>query len=64
LRGQGAPNLNGGGRGDIVVHVEVRVPQKLNREQRRLFEELRDSLPAENEPEDKGLLEKFKEFFL
>ena len=64
LRGRGAANLNGGGRGDIIVHVDVRVPDKLSREQRRLFEQLRDVLPAENEPDDKGLLDKFKEFFL
>jgi molecular chaperone DnaJ len=64
LRGLGVPNLNGGGRGDIVVHVQVRVPEKLNREQRRLFEQLAETLPQENEPDDKGLLQKFKEFFL
>ena len=64
LRGLGAPNLNGGGRGDIVVHVQVRIPEKLSREQRKLMEQLRDSLPAENEPDDKGLLQRFKEFFL
>jgi len=64
LRGLGIPYLNGGGRGDLVVHVEVRTPTKLTRDQRRLFEQLRDVLPAENEPEEKGLLEKFKDFFL
>lgn len=63
LRGRGAPNLNGGGRGDIVVHVQVRVPQKLTRDQKRLLEELRETLPAENEPDDKGLLQRFKELF-
>ncbi len=59
----GVPNLNGGGRGDLVVHVQVRTPSKLSREQRRAFEHLRDLLPEENEPEDKGLLDKFKELF-
>jgi molecular chaperone DnaJ len=64
LRGKGVPFLNGGGRGDIIVHVEVRTPKKLTRDQRKLFEQLRELLPAENEPEEKGLLDKFKEFFL
>lgn len=59
----GVPGLNGGGRGDVVVHVQVRTPTKLNREQRRILEHLRDVLPEENEPEDKGILDKFKEFF-
>jgi molecular chaperone DnaJ len=63
LRGLGAPSLNGGGRGDIIVHIEVRIPPKLNREQRRLFEQLREALPAENEPESKGFLDRFREFF-
>jgi molecular chaperone DnaJ len=64
LRGQGVPNVNGGGRGDIVVHVQVRTPEKLTREQRRLLEQLRETLPEENEPDDKGLLQKFKDLFL
>ncbi|MFN7918542.1 MAG: molecular chaperone DnaJ [Bryobacteraceae bacterium] len=63
LRGLGIPFLNGGGRGDLVVHVEVRTPTKLTREQRRIMEQLREILPIENEPEEKGILEKFKEFF-
>jgi molecular chaperone DnaJ len=46
------------------VHVEVRVPEKLTREQRRLFEQLRDVLPAENEPKEKGLFEKVKDYFM
>jgi molecular chaperone DnaJ len=64
LRGKGVPFLNGGGRGDIIVHIEVRTPKKLSREQRKLFEQIRDLLPVENEPEEKGLLDRFKEFFL
>lgn len=64
LRGKGIPALNGGGRGDVIIHIEVRTPKKLSRDQRKLFEQLRDTLPAENEPHDKGLLDKFKEFFL
>jgi len=59
----GVPNLNGGGRGDIVAHVQVRIPTRLTREQRRYLENLRDVLPDEEEPGDKGLLDKFKELF-
>jgi molecular chaperone DnaJ len=53
LRGLGAPRVNGGRRGDIVVHVRVETPRKLSREQRRLFEQLREVLPAENEPQQR-----------
>jgi len=64
LRGLGIPEVNGGRRGDLFVEVEVRVPNKLTREQRRLFEQLRDLLPAENEPKEKGLLDKVKDYFM
>lgn len=64
LRNFGVPYLNGGGRGDLIVHVDVRTPTKLSRDQRKLLEQLRDTLPQENEPHDKSLLDKFKEFFL
>lgn len=64
MRGLGVPRVNGSGRGDLIVHVEVRIPHKLTREQRRLFEQLRESLPAENEPEEKGIFEKVKDYFM
>jgi molecular chaperone DnaJ len=64
VRGLGVPNLNGRGRGDLVVHIEVRTPVKLSREQKKIFEQLREMLPAENEPEEKGLLDRFKDLFL
>ncbi len=58
------PNLNGGGRGDLYVHVEVRVPTRLSREQRKLLEQLRDTLPIDNAPSEKGLFEKVKDYFM
>lgn len=64
LRNLGVPHLNGHGRGDLYVHIEVKVPTKLTREQRKLFELLRDTLPAENEPKDKSLLDKVKDYFM
>jgi molecular chaperone DnaJ len=64
LKNLGAPRLNGHGRGDLYVNVAVQVPSKLTREQRRLFEQLRETLPAENEPSEKSLLEKVKDYFV
>ena len=40
LRGEGAPNLNGHGHGDIYVVLEVITPSKLSKEQKALFEKL------------------------
>jgi molecular chaperone DnaJ len=64
LRGKGVPHVNGSGRGDLYVHVQIRVPARLTREQRKLFEQLRESLPVENGPTDKGLFEKVKDYFM
>jgi len=64
LKGLGVPHLNSSSRGDLFVHVSVKVPQKLTRDQRRLLEELRDVLPAENEPEEKSILDKVKDYFM
>jgi molecular chaperone DnaJ len=40
LRGRGVPHLRGVGRGDLVVHLEVRTPTRLDPEQERLLKEL------------------------
>jgi len=40
LRGFGVPHLRGRGRGDLYVRFRVKIPQKLNRRQRELIEEL------------------------
>jgi molecular chaperone DnaJ len=63
LKNLGVPRLQGNGRGDLYVQVDVKVPVKLTREQRKLFEQLRDTLPEENEPHEKGLLDKVKDYF-
>ena len=63
LRTLGVPELNGRGRGDLYVHVDVQIPKKLTREQRRLFEELNGVLPAENNPHEKSVFEKVRDFF-
>lgn len=64
LRHKGVPHVNGHGRGDIVVHVDVRTPTKLTRDQKKLFEELRSTLPADNNPTEKGIFEKVKDYFV
>jgi molecular chaperone DnaJ len=48
----------------LFVHLDVHVPSKLTRDQRKLFEQLRDLLPTENEPQEKGLMDKVKDYFM
>jgi molecular chaperone DnaJ len=64
LRGLGVPRVQGNGRGDLYVHLDVHVPTKLTREQRRLFEEMAALLPTSNEPKEKRILDKVKDYFL
>ena len=62
LRSKGVPFLDGSGRGDHYVHVAVRIPTSLSDEQRRLLIQLAQ-LGGENPPEEKGVLDKVKDFF-
>ncbi|MEW6133476.1 MAG: DnaJ C-terminal domain-containing protein [Pseudomonadota bacterium] len=42
LKGKGLPEFGGRGRGDLYVQVKIRVPEKLSREERALYERLRE----------------------
>ncbi len=64
LRNLGVPRLQASSRGDLFVHIDVRVPSKLTREQRRMFEQLRETLPVENEPHEKSIIDKVKDYFM
>ncbi len=42
LRGEGIRHIRGGGRGDLFVRIKVVVPEKISREQKKLFEQLKE----------------------
>ena len=63
LRNLGVPHLNSRARGDLYVHLDVQVPKKLTREQRKLFEQLSELLPTDNSPHEKSVFEKVRDFF-
>jgi molecular chaperone DnaJ len=63
LRNLGVPHLNSRSRGDLYVHLDVQIPKKLTREQRKLFEDLRELLPTDNAPHEKTVFEKVRDFF-
>ncbi len=43
MRGKGLPSLNSYGNGDMLVNVMVYIPERLNDQERKAFESLRDS---------------------
>ena len=61
LRGKGVPSLDGRGRGDHYVCIQVRTPESLDSEQRELFERLAE---MEGEPSsDRRLFDRVKDIF-
>jgi len=40
VRGKGAPSLNGGKKGDLIVNLLVEIPKKVSAKERELLEEL------------------------
>jgi molecular chaperone DnaJ len=63
LRGRGMPVLQGFGRGDQRVLVNVQVPRRLTEEQQRLLEEFDRSAGAETYEADEGFFQKLKSAF-
>jgi molecular chaperone DnaJ len=49
VKGEGAPRLDRGGRGDLHVMIGVKVPKKLSKNAKRLLQELEAELSGEAE---------------
>lgn len=65
LRGKGLPEVNGYGKGDLLVNVNVWIPKSLNRDEMKTFEKLRESSTFEPKPDknDKGFFERMRGYF-
>ncbi|MBN2634703.1 MAG: molecular chaperone DnaJ [Prolixibacteraceae bacterium] len=65
LRGKGIPDVNGYGRGDLLVRVHVWIPKKLNAEEKRMLEKLQNSVGFQEGPSasEKSFFEKMKDMF-
>ncbi|HAB80650.1 MAG TPA: molecular chaperone DnaJ [Flavobacteriaceae bacterium] len=65
LRGKGLPDLNGYGKGDLLVHINVWTPKTLNREQKQFFQRMVEDENFIPKPEksDKSFFEKVKDMF-
>lgn len=63
LRGKGFPAFGGVGKGDQLVTVTVEVPAKVNRQQRKLLEQLAEEMGTDTLPERHTFLSKLRELF-
>ena len=65
LKGKGLPSLNSYGTGDLYVKFAVWIPKKLTKEEKALFESMRnnESLKPNPTKEDKSFFEKLKDLF-
>jgi molecular chaperone DnaJ len=70
FRSKGMPSVNGRGRGTLYVRVVVEVPRKLSKDQKKIIEQLGQTMPVgkveatpTEESHDKPFFEKVKDLF-
>ncbi|MFO8173545.1 MAG: DnaJ C-terminal domain-containing protein [Longimicrobiales bacterium] len=65
LRGKGVPEVNGYGRGDLLVHINVYIPKTLDKEELKMFEEMAqsDNFTPRPDKSEGGFFSKMKNFF-
>ncbi|MEP3389216.1 MAG: DnaJ C-terminal domain-containing protein, partial [Reichenbachiella sp.] len=65
LRGKGIKDINGYGKGDQLIHVNIWTPKTLSKDEKEKLESMRDSDNFTPNPGkgEKGFFEKIKEFF-
>jgi molecular chaperone DnaJ len=65
LRGKGLPEVNGYGKGDLLVNVNVWIPKSMNPEETKIFDKLKDSDSFTPKPDknDKGFFERMRGYF-
>ncbi len=65
LRGKGIPEVNGYGRGDLLVNVQVWTPRNITRDEAKIFEKFRTSESFVPNPDknDKTFFERMRSYF-
>lgn len=65
LRGKGVPDVNGYGRGDLLVNVNVWIPKDVNAEEQKSLEKMLASESFVPKPgkDDKGFFERMRSYF-
>lgn len=65
LKGKGLPAVNSYGRGDLVVSINIWVPQSVSKEEKTLLEKLNSekNFQADNNSKKKSFFDRMKEYF-
>jgi len=65
LRGKGLPEVNGYGRGDLLVNVNVWIPKNMTKDEARIIERLKESESFTPKPDnyDRGFFERMRGYF-
>jgi molecular chaperone DnaJ len=65
LKGKGLPDVNGYGRGDLLVEISVFTPTNLSTDEKKMIEQLKASKNFEPNPnrKEKGFFDRMKEYF-
>ena len=65
LKGKGLPDVNGYGKGDLLVNVNVWTPRNLTKEEKKMLEKIKDSPNFKPSPtsKDKSYFDRMREFF-
>jgi len=53
LKGLGMPSVSGYGKGDLLIKVKVVIPGRISRQERQLYQQIKDIENSENYPEIK-----------
>jgi molecular chaperone DnaJ len=62
-RGAGMPVLQGRGRGDMVIQVDVETPTKLSARQKEILREFQETETGAESPQSKGFFDKVKDIW-
>ena len=65
LRGKGLPDVNGYGKGDLLVNVNVWIPKNLTKEELKVIEQYKSSASFTPKPDagDKGFFDRVRNYF-
>lgn len=65
LKGKGLQDVNGYGKGDLLVEISIFTPTTISSEEKKMMEQLRDSKNFEPNPNkrEKGFFDRMKEYF-